>query len=706
MSALWLIILCGFLAILYGVWAISSVMSADAGSKKMQAISEAVREGAQAYLKRQYTTIGIVGVVIFALLAWGLGWYVAFGFAIGAILSGATGFIGMNVSVRANVRTAQAAISSLGGGLSIAFKSGAITGMFVAGLALLGVAGYYAFLTGQLGKAPNDRVVIDALVALGFGASLISIFARLGGGIFTKGADVGGDLVGKVEKGIPEDDPRNPATIADNVGDNVGDCAGMAADLFETYAVTLVATMVLASIFFAGGAMLNNMMLLPLGIGGVCIITSIIGTFFVRLGSSQSIMGALYKGFIASAVLSLPAIWYVVDKLIGFGPLAGVSYTGRDLFICAVVGLVVTGLIIWITEYYTGTNFRPVKSIANASVTGHGTNIIQGLAISLESTALPSLVIIVGILAAYGLAGLFGIAIATTAMLALAGMVVALDAFGPVTDNAGGIAEMAGLPKDVRKSTDALDAVGNTTKAITKGYAIGSAGLGALVLFAAYNEDLKFFIANSAQHPFFAGVKTDFALTNPYVVVGLLFGGLLPYLFAAMGMTAVGRAAGAIVEEVRRQFKAYPGIMKYKTKPDYGRAVDILTRAAIKEMIVPSLLPVLSPIVVFVAIYFVAGGGAAGKGAAFSAVGAMLLGVIVTGLFVAISMTSGGGAWDNAKKYIEDGHHGGKGSEAHKAAVTGDTVGDPYKDTAGPAVNPMIKITNIVALLLLAILAH
>jgi K(+)-stimulated pyrophosphate-energized sodium pump len=706
MSALWLIILCGLLAILYGIWAISSVMNADAGSKKMQEISEAVREGAQAYLKRQYTTIGIVGVVIFALLAWGLGWYVAFGFAIGAILSGATGFIGMNVSVRANVRTAQAAIGSLGGGLSIAFKSGAITGMFVAGLALLGVAGYYAFLTGTLGKAPNDRIVIDALVALGFGASLISIFARLGGGIFTKGADVGGDLVGKVEKGIPEDDPRNPATIADNVGDNVGDCAGMAADLFETYAVTLVATMVLASIFFAGGALLTNMMLLPLGIGGVCIVTSIIGTFFVRLGSSQSIMGALYKGFIASAVLSLPAIWYVVDKLIGFGPLAGVSYTGKDLFICAVAGLVVTGLIIWITEYYTGTNFRPVKSIANASVTGHGTNIIQGLAVSLESTALPSLVIIVGILVAYNLAGLFGIAIAVTAMLALAGMVVALDAFGPVTDNAGGIAEMAGLPKAVRKSTDALDAVGNTTKAITKGYAIGSAGLGALVLFAAYNEDLKFFIANSAQHPFFAGVKTDFALTNPYVVVGLLFGGLLPYLFAAMGMTAVGRAAGAIVEEVRRQFKARPGIMKYKQKPDYGRAVDILTRAAIKEMIVPSLLPVLSPIVVFVAIYYVAGGGAAGKGAAFSAVGAMLLGVIVTGLFVAISMTSGGGAWDNAKKYIEDGHHGGKGSEAHKAAVTGDTVGDPYKDTAGPAVNPMIKITNIVALLLLAILAH
>ncbi|HWM81660.1 MAG TPA: sodium-translocating pyrophosphatase [Pseudolabrys sp.] len=706
MSPLWSIILCGCLAIVYGIWAIGSVMKADAGTARMQEISAAVREGAQAYLKRQYTTIGIVGVIIFVILGWGLGWLVAFGFAIGAILSGATGFIGMNVSVRANVRTAQAAIGSLGGGLSIAFKAGAVTGLFVAGLALLGVAGYYAFLVGSLGKVPNDRQVIDALVALGFGASLISIFARLGGGIFTKGADVGGDLVGKVEAGIPEDDPRNPATIADNVGDNVGDCAGMAADLFETYAVTLVATMVLASIFFAGGPLLTSMMLLPLGIGAACIVTSIIGTFFVRLGTSQSIMGALYKGFIASAVLSLFAIAYVVHTLIGFGPLQGVSFTGQDLFLCGVIGLVVTGLIIWITEYYTGTNFRPVKSIAQASVTGHGTNIIQGLAVSLESTALPSLVIIAGILGAYGLAGLFGIAIAVTAMLALAGMVVALDAFGPVTDNAGGIAEMAGLPQEVRKSTDALDAVGNTTKAITKGYAIGSAGLGALVLFAAYNEDLKFFIANSAQHSYFAGVKTDFALTNPYVVVGLLFGGLLPYLFAAMGMTAVGRAAGSIVEEVRRQFRADPGIMTGKSKPDYGRAVDMLTKSAIKEMIIPSLLPVLSPIVVFVAIYFIAGGGAVGKGAAFSAVGAMLLGVIVTGLFVAISMTSGGGAWDNAKKYIEDGHHGGKGSDAHKASVTGDTVGDPYKDTAGPAVNPMIKITNIVALLLLAILAH
>ncbi len=708
MTTLWVIVGCGVLAILYGIWATSSVMAADAGNARMQEIAAAVREGAQAYLKRQYTTIGIVGAVIFVIIGITLGWLVAGGFAIGAILSGATGFIGMNVSVRANVRTAQAATKSLAGGLEIAFKAGAITGMLVAGLALLGVTLYFGLLTGSMKMAPNDRTVIDAIVALGFGASLISIFARLGGGIFTKGADVGGDLVGKVEAGIPEDDPRNPATIADNVGDNVGDCAGMAADLFETYAVTIVATMVLAAIFFAGTPILTEMMTLPLAIGGVCIITSIAGTFFVKLGASQSIMGALYKGLIATGVLSLIGIGGVIYQLLPnhFGALAGQSYTGLSLFYCGVVGLIVTGLIIYITEYYTGTDYRPVKSIAQASVTGHGTNVIQGLAISMESTALPAIVIIAGILVTYSLAGLFGIAIAVTTMLALAGMIVALDAFGPVTDNAGGIAEMAGLPKEVRKATDALDAVGNTTKAITKGYAIGSAGLGALVLFAAYNQDLIFFAKDAKAHPYFTGVVLDFSLNNPYVVVGLLFGGLLPYLFASMGMTAVGRAAGAIVEEVRRQFREDAGIMKGTSKPNYARAVDILTKAAIKEMIIPSLLPVLSPIVWYFAIYFIAGGGAAGKSAGFSALGAMLLGVIVNGLFVAISMTSGGGAWDNAKKYIEDGHFGGKGSDAHKAAVTGDTVGDPYKDTAGPAVNPMIKITNIVALLLLAILAH
>jgi K(+)-stimulated pyrophosphate-energized sodium pump len=708
MTTLWLIVLCGVLAILYAIWATRWVLKADAGSARMQEISAAVREGAQAYLRRQYSTIALVGVVIFLIVGYFLGWLVGIGFAVGAILSGSAGFIGMNVSVRANVRTAQAAIGSLAAGLEIAFRSGAITGLLVAGLALLGVTLYFGFLTGTLHMAPNEREVIDSLVALGFGASLISIFARLGGGIFTKGADVGGDLVGKVEAGIPEDDPRNPATIADNVGDNVGDCAGMAADLFETYAVTTVATMVLAAIFFsaAGGDALMRMMTFPLAIGGACIIASIIGTFFVKLGPTQSIMGALYKGMIATAILSLIGIALVVYLLIGFGPLPGANYSGLTLFICGVVGLAVTGFIIWITEFYTGTNFRPVRSIALASVTGHGTNVIQGLAVSLEATALPALVIIAGILISYNLAGLFGIAVAVTTMLALAGIVVALDAFGPVTDNAGGIAEMAGLPKEVRKSTDALDAVGNTTKAVTKGYAIGSAGLGALVLFAAYNEDLKYFVANAGATSYFKGVAPDFSLNNPYVVAGLLFGGLLPYLFGALGMTAVGRAASSIVEEVRRQFRERPGIMQGRDKPDYGRAVDMLTRAAIKEMIVPSLLPVLSPIVGYFIIYFVAGGGAAGKSAAFSALGAMLLGVIVTGLFVAISMTSGGGAWDNAKKYIEDGHYGGKGSDAHKAAVTGDTVGDPYKDTAGPAVNPMIKITNIVALLLLAVLAH
>ncbi len=703
MIPLYFVIACGVLSIVYAIWAIQSVLAADAGNPRMQEISGAIREGATAYLTRQYTTIAIVGVVVFVIAWLLLSWVAAVGFAIGAILSGVAGFIGMLVSVRANVRTAQAASQSLGAGLSIAFRAGAITGLLVAGLALLGVAVYFWLLTGPMGYGATSRTVIDALVALGFGASLISIFARLGGGIFTKGADVGGDLVGKVEAGIPEDDPRNPATIADNVGDNVGDCAGMAADLFETYAVTVVATMVLGSIFFTGAAALD-MMLLPLLIGAACVLTSIAGTFFVKLGSNNSIMGALYKGFIATALLSIVTVGFVTWWLIGFTTdftVDGSVFNGLDLFLCGVVGLAVTGLIIWITEYYTGTPYRPVRSIADASVTGHGTNVIQGLAVSLESTALPAIVIISGIIVAYILAGLFGIAIAVTTMLALAGMVVALDAFGPVTDNAGGIAEMADLPAEVRNTTDALDAVGNTTKAVTKGYAIGSAGLGALVLFAAYTADLEFFARDAAPGSFFEGVSVNFSLSNPYVVVGLLFGGLLPYLFGGIAMTAVGRAAASIVEEVRRQFREKPGIMQGKDKPDYGRAVDLLTRAAIREMIVPSLLPVLSPIVCFGAIYLIAG-----KSDAFAAVGAMLLGVIVNGLFVAVSMTAGGGAWDNAKKLIEDGHHGGKGSEAHKAAVTGDTVGDPYKDTAGPAVNPMIKITNIVALLLLAVLAH
>src|SRR5947207_3205842 len=660
MTALWLIVLCGVLSIVYAIWATMSVLKSDAGNPRMQEIAAAVREGAQAYLRRQYTTIGIVGVVIFALLAYFLGMLVAVGFAIGAILSGAAGFIGMNVSVRANVRTAQAATTSLAGGLELAFKAGAITGMLVAGLALLGVTVYYAILTGPLGLAPNSRVVVDALVALGFGASLISIFARLGGGIFTKGADVGGDLVGKVEAGIPEDDPRNPATIADNVGDNVGDCAGMAADLFETYAVTVVATMVLAAIYFNGQPVVANLMLYPLAVCAVGVVASIIGTFFVRLGANQSIMGALYKGFIATGVLSIAALWPVTDRLLGFGTVfaaRGANFTGWDLYLCGIVGLVVTALIIVVTEYYTGTNYRPVRSIAEASKTGHGTNVIQGLAVSLEATALPALITCAGIISSFNIAGLFGIAIAVTAMLSVAGVVVALDAFGPVTDNAGGIAEMAGLPKEIRKTTDALDAVGNTTKAVTKGYAIGSAGLGALVLFAAYNEDLKFFISQAKAGSIFYGLNVDnlFSLSNPYVVVGLFIGGLLPYLFGGITMTAVGRAAASIVEEVRRQFREKPGIMKGTEKPDYARAVDMLTRAAIKEMMIPSLLPVLSPIVVFYVVRWIAG-----PGNAFAALGAMLLGVIVTGLFVAISMTAGGGAWDNGKKYIEDGHFGGQ----------------------------------------------
>ncbi|WP_122519785.1 sodium-translocating pyrophosphatase [Pannonibacter phragmitetus] len=709
MTELVVVIACGLLGLAYGGWAIQSVMASDAGNARMQEIAGAIQEGAQAYLTRQYTTIAIAGAVIFVLGAWLLGLAVAIGFAAGAILSGLAGFIGMMVSVRANVRTAQASSQSLAAGLEIAFKSGAVTGLLVAGLALLGVTVYFVILTRVLGYDPTSRSVIDALVALGFGASLISIFARLGGGIFTKGADVGGDLVGKVEAGIPEDDPRNPATIADNVGDNVGDCAGMAADLFETYAVTLVATMVLAAILFAGTAATAPAMLYPMTIGGACILTSIAGTFFVKLGANNSIMGALYKGFIATSVLSLIILFPVTSFVFGgmgvvLTTSGGLSFTPMSLYLCGVAGLAVTGLIIWVTEYYTGTGYRPVRSIAQASVTGHGTNVIQGLAISMEATAVPALIIIAGIIVTYSLAGLFGIAVAVTTMLALAGMVVALDAFGPVTDNAGGIAEMADLPAEVRVTTDALDAVGNTTKAVTKGYAIGSAGLGALVLFAAYTEDLRYFISNSDQYPYFAGLTVDtldFSLSNPYVVVGLFFGGMLPYLFGGIAMTAVGRAASAVVEEVRRQFREKPGIMAGTERPDYGRAVDMLTRAAIREMVIPSLLPVLSPIVCFFAINAIAG-----KANAFAAVGAMLLGIIITGLFVALSMTSGGGAWDNAKKYIEDGHHGGKGSDAHKAAVTGDTVGDPYKDTAGPAVNPMIKIANIVALLLLAVLAH
>jgi K(+)-stimulated pyrophosphate-energized sodium pump len=692
-SAYLLVIACGALALAYGWFTSRQVLTANAGSARMQEISSAVQIGARAYLNRQYRTIAIVGIVVLIVLGITLGLRVAIGYLIGAVLSASAGYIGMNVSVRANVRTAQAARSGLQAGLAIAFKAGAVTGLLVVGLGLLGVGIYYFILRATV--AGDDlRPVLEAMVALSFGASLISIFARLGGGIFTKGADVGADLVGKVEAGIPEDDPRNPAVIADNVGDNVGDCAGMAADLFETYAVTIVATMLLAAIFFAP-PLRDQMLLLPLAIGAACIFTSVVGTFFVRLGRDNDIMRALYRGLVATGILSVIAIALVVYWLFGIYsqlPMTtGASITGLGLWLCAIIGLAVTGFIVWITEYYTATNYRPVRSIARSSVTGHGTNVIQGLAVSMEATALPVIVICFGIIVSYLIAGLFGIAIAATTMLALAGMIVALDAYGPVTDNAGGIAEMADLPREVRRTTDALDAVGNTTKAVTKGYAIGSAGLASLVLFAAYTEDLKHY---------FPKLDVHFGLQDPYVVIGLFIGGLLPYLFGSLGMTAVGRAASSVVVEVRRQFREIPGIMQGQAKPDYGLAVDMLTRAAIREMIVPSLLPVLAPIALWVVIAIIAG-----RAAAFSALGAMLLGTIVTGIFVAISMTSGGGAWDNAKKYIEEGHHGGKGSEPHKAAVTGDTVGDPYKDTAGPAVNPMIKITNIVALLLLAILA-
>ena len=702
MNLLYIALVCGLIAVLYGVVTSRQVLAMSAGNPRMIEVAAAIQEGAGAYLRRQYTTILIVGVVVAAIIFYFLGGLSAAAFVIGAVLSGATGFIGMNISVRANVRTAEAARVSLQSGLTTAFRAGAVTGMLVAGLALLAITGLFWYLTGPGGYAPNDRPVVTALTALALGASLVSIFARLGGGIFTKAADVGADLVGKVEAGIPEDDPRNPAVIADNVGDNVGDCAGMAADLFETYVVTVGITMVSVALAIGASPLLLPLMTLPLLIGGVCIITSILGTYMVRLGAKGSIMGALYKGFWTATLLAVPAIygvfWYTLGgDLTQTVTTSSTSFPVTNLIWSCFIGLAVTALIVWITEYYTGTNYRPVQSIARASQTGHGTNVIQGLAISLESTALPTLVIIVGLISSYKLAGFLGVAFAASAMLALAGMVVALDAYGPVTDNAGGIAEMAGMEEDVRTRTDALDAVGNTTKAVTKGYAIGSAGLAALVLFGAYTADLREFGGSIGVT---SNLDTLFSLSNPYVIVGLLLGALLPYLFGAMGMTAVGRAGGAVVEEVRQQFRDNPGIMDGSVRPNYARTVDLVTKAAIREMILPSLLPVLAPIVVYFAI-----GAVGGKENGLAAVGALLLGVIVSGLFVAISMTSGGGAWDNAKKYIEDGNYGGKGSEAHKAAVTGDTVGDPYKDTAGPAVNPMIKITNIVALLLLAALA-